>query len=176
MSENKIANGLKYIFEKDSLKVKIIVAIGLIGIVLIFASDFLVKSDIQNVKEQENINYTEYVSNLEKKLTDVISSIDGVGNCKVMITLENSSENVFATDTEKKNDDSSVNTKDQYVIYDSEKGETPVLIKEYFPKVQGVTVVCSGGDNKIVREKVINSVSSLFNITANRISVSKIKS
>lgn len=62
------------------------------------------------------------------------------------------------------------------MIYDSENGETPVLIKEYLPKVQGVTVVCTGGDNTAVKEKIIESVTSLFNIPTNRVSVSKIKS
>ena len=95
--------------------------------------------------------------------------------CEIMITLENTKESVYATDFENKSDDTSVNQKDEYVIYSSDNGETPVLIMEYFPKVQGVTVVCSGGNNVAVKEKVIEAVTSLFSIPANRVSVSKLK-
>ena len=38
------------------------------------------------------------------------------------------------------------------------------------------TVVCDGGDDETVREAIINTVTSLFNISTNRVSVSKIKS
>lgn len=173
---NKIKEIIKGMLSGDSKKLKIIVAIGLIGIVLIFASDLLSSSD-KKVKEDNSkgISYEDYNKDLEDKLTTLISSIEGVGECQVMVTLENTAESVYATDVEIKNDDSSVNQKDKYVIYDSENGETPVLIKEYLPRVQGVTVVCTGGDNTAVREKIIEAVTSLFNIPTNRVSVSKIK-
>lgn len=174
---NKFKETIKGMLAGDSKKIKIIVAVGLIGIVLIFASDLLGGSEKKAKNDNEgSISYEEYTEELENKLVQLVSSIDGVGECQVMVTLENTTESVYATDVEIKNDDSSVNQKDKYVIYDSENGETPVLIKEYLPKVQGVTVVCTGGDNTAVKEKIIESVTSLFNIPTNRVSVSKIKS
>lgn len=175
--ENKIKEKLRLYFSGDSKRIKIIVAVGLIGIVLILASEMLDKSNVKS----ENIPQTDtscqsYTEELENRLNSVISSIDGVGECKVMITLENTTESVYATNYESKSDENSNNHKDEYVIYDSSGGETPVLIKQYLPKVQGVTVVCSGGDDIVVKEKIIESVTSLFNISANRVSVSKIKS
>lgn len=173
---NKVQETLKGLMTQDSKKIKIIVAVGLIGIILIFASDiFAGSSENSSSDKSEKISYEQYTQQLENKLTDVISSIDGVGDCRVMITLENSTESVYATDVETKSDDSSTNQKDEYVIYDSQDGETPVLIKEYLPKVQGVTVVCTGGENIAVKERIIESVTSLFNIPANRVSVAKIK-
>lgn len=174
---NKFKETIKGMLAGDSKKIKIIVAVGLIGIVLIFASDLLGGSEKKAKNDNEgSISYEEYTEELENKLVQLVSSIDGVGECQVMVTLENTTESVYATDVEIKNDDSSVNQKDKYVIYDSENGEAPVLIKEYLPKVQGVTVVCTGGDNTAVKEKIIESVTSLFNIPTNRVSVSKIKS
>lgn len=160
----------------DSKRIKIIIAIGLIGIILIFASNLFESDKKDDITSETGISYEEYTYQLEKRLKNLISSIDGVGQCEVMITLENTTESVYATDVEIKNDDTSIDQKDKYVIYDSEKGETPVLIKEYLPKVQGVTIVCSGGENTAVKEKIIQSVTSLFNIPTNRVSVSKIKS
>lgn len=167
---NKISNG-------DDRKIKILVAVGLIGIVLIFASEFL-NNDVKQSDISSNsgeFDYEQYTASLEEKLEDVISSIDGVGRCKIMITLENSNESVYATDNELKSDENSVNQKDEYVLYETDNGETPVLIKEYLPQVQGVTVICDGGDNRQIQEKIINSVTALFNIPTSRVSVSKIK-
>lgn len=175
---NKIKDKINRFISGDSKKIKIIIAIGLVGMILILASEIFSSNTAESKKNNDNFsfNYTEYTAELEKKLVDVISVIDGVGECNVMITLENSSENVYATNNENKSDNNSYNRKDEYVFYDSDNGKNPVLIKEYLPKVQGVTVVCSGGDDIAVKEKIIESVTALFNISTNRVSVSKIKS
>ncbi|MGN1123259.1 MAG: hypothetical protein ACI4RR_02870 [Eubacterium sp.] len=173
--ESKIKTALKFIISKDGGKIKILVAVGLIGILLISMSEIFDTGKKTTEATGEETDYSQYCAELEDKLTDIISSIDGVGECKVMITLENSKENIYATDNENKSDNDSLSTKDEYVIYDSESGEKPVLIKENFPTVLGVTVVCSGGDNVKVRETIINTVTSVFNISTNRVSVSKIK-
>lgn len=166
---NKISNG-------DDRKIKALVAVGLIGIILIFASEFFTSKDSASaVDSSQNFDYVQYTDMLEERLEDVISSIEGVGECKIMITLENTNESVYATDNEIKSDSNSLNQKDEYVLYETDTGETPVLIKEYMPKVQGVTVICDGGDNKQIQEKIINSVTALFNIPTSRVSVSKIK-
>lgn len=174
--ENKIKEKISRFISGDSKKIKIIVAIGLIGMVLILASDMIPKSKEHNEKtENTEMTCSDYTNQLELKLVDVISSIAGVGECKVMITLANSAESVYATNNEIKTDDNSTNQKDEYVLYDASSGEAPVLLKEYLPQVQGVTVVCSGGDDIVTKEKIIEAVTALFNIPANRVSVSKLK-
>lgn len=163
--------------KNESRRVKIITATGLCGIILIsmsglFSSD---KSDYADAQSSSQA-YSEYESQTEEKLCDIVSSIDGVGECKVMITFENTNESIYATDNESKTDEASHSSSDEYVIYDSENGETPILLNEKYPTVMGVSVVCSGAGNTAVREDIINTVTSLFNISANRVSVSKIKS
>lgn len=163
--------------KSDNKRVKIIVILGAVGIVLILISGFTDShKSSSKAPDKEQLSYEAYTQELEKKLTDIIASISGVGECEVMITLENTYESVYATNSEFKNNDDSVNQKDEYVIYDADSGETPVLIKEYMPKVMGVSIVCSGGENIEVKEKIIESVTALFNISANRVSVAKIKS
>ena len=97
------------------------------------------------------------------------------GTCKVMITLEKSDENVYATNSESKRDADSGSSKEDYVLYDQDSGESPLLLSAYLPNVQGVAVVCTGGDDPAVREKITTTVASLFGIPTNRISVSKLK-
>lgn len=177
MGENIKLNA-KELFEKFSSKdkkIKLFAALGIIGIVLILLSELVPSAESDKPKAQEDISYSEYISLLETETEQLISSIDGAGRCKVMITLKNSNESVYAKNTQENNSESSYSNSYEYVLYDGQNGESPVLIKQYFPSVQGVAVVCDGADNKAVRESIVNSIASLYNISVSKISVSKYK-
>lgn len=157
-------------------KNKIIIAVGIIGILLILLSEVNFGSGESNKDKNSDTDYASYVNSLNTELTELLSSIDGVGECRVMITLRNTSESVYAKNSDSSSSDNSKSNSDEYVIYDSENGDSPILLKENFPDVEGVAIVCSGGDNIAVKEKVIKCVSALFNISSNRISVTKLNS
>ncbi|MBQ7203527.1 MAG: hypothetical protein IJS03_05890 [Eubacterium sp.] len=123
----------------------------------------------------DDFSYNEYCAELEEKTESIIGSIDGVGECRVMLTLKNSSESIFAKNSEENTNDGNYSKNSEYVLYDSDNGEKPVLIKEYFPEVKGVVVVCSGADNTAVREGVISCISSLYGLPSTKISVIKLK-
>lgn len=166
---------LKKMFNSKQLKTKVLVIAGVIGVILILLSEISFDSPNKNT-EITHGDYVAYLNNLDDELTDIISKINGVGACEVMITLKNTSEGVYAQNTEISTDDSSSSENNEYVIYNGENGDGPILLKENLPEIEGVAVVCSGGDNVAVREQIIKCVSALFNISSNRISVSKINS
>lgn len=91
-----------------------------------------------------------------------------------MITLKNTKENVYAENSETSSSDSSNSENNEYVIYNSENGDAPLLLKEEMPQVAGVAVVCSGGDSEAVRERIIDCVCALFDISSSHVSVSKL--
>lgn len=175
--DNKIKDTFSSLLKLDK-KTKIIVSIGLIAVLIIFMSE-MIPGGNDNQKNKNSVendfSYSEYVDELEKNTCEIISSISGVGKCKVMITLKNSNENIYAKNTDENTNNGSFSKNYEYVLYDSENGEEPILIKEYMPQIQGVAIVCEGADNSLVRESIINSISSLFNISSSKISVSKIK-
>lgn len=90
---------------------------------------------------------TEYEHLLEQRLTEILSDIDGVGKASVMVTLDTSGRTEYGKNTD-------------------------MLISVTSPTVRGVIVVCDGGENILVREKVVNAVSGVFGINTTRISVS----
>ena len=171
---NDLKEKLKKTFEIKKTKTKVLVAVGIIGILLILLSEISFGGSGKKETEVASTDYASYVKELDEKLSDIISSIDGVGNCKVMITLKNTTESVYAKNTENSQNDSSSSQNSEYVIYDGVNGDSPILLKENFPEIEGVAIVCSGGDNTVIREKVVQCVSSLFNISSSRISVSKL--
>ncbi len=175
-NRDKLIKSLKPLLENNDKRRRLLVVLGAIGVLLILLSE--IKLPVNKVKDSATVsfsgNYSEYVKGLENELSEIISSINGVGTCKVMITLKNTNEKFYAQNIENSYSDSSNSKNNEYVIYESENGDSPILLKENFPAIEGVAVVCSGGDNNAVRENIINCVCALFNLPANRVSVSKL--
>lgn len=182
---------VKDIFKKLSAdkKTMFIVLAGIIGVLILVASEFIpegekAKEDEKEIQVSEyNIeNHYEYAEMLEKKLTDLISSIEGAGTTKVMLTLESSSEAVYAqndkTDMESDDENSEkISKENDYVLIktDSSKEEA-LLLKIIQPEVKGVAVVCEGGDSIYVQQKIIETISAVFDINASKIKVTKLSS
>ncbi len=179
MKKNFSKENLIRFFRDENSKRKLIAALAIIGVAMIFISEVgIQKNDSDNSRSVElsSIDYAEYVADLNKRLSDIIGKIDGVGECSVMITMQSTQESVYAKNKENSQNGSSVSENSEYVIYDWENGDSPLLINEKMPGVAGVAVVCSGGDSVLVREKIISCVCALFNIPSSRVSVSKLNS
>jgi len=173
-------NDKKVLPKLDNMKKAIIIA-GFLGIALILLSNVFSssgdKSDIEiSIPE---FDADAYRIELESRLADIISHIDGAGNTGVMITLEGGREYVYAQNTRHDTCSDSDNVQssgesEYYTVKSDSNGETPILVYEREPKVRGVIVVCSGGDNEAVREKITEAVAGIFDISKTNISVSKI--
>lgn len=172
---------------KGDKKVRIIVAIGILGITLILLSELITP---KNKAKQEVSSTSDSISMskemLEEQVYDLITSIDGVGRAKVMVTLETSVEYVYAkeakTDTDVTRDISNgkstkTTQKDKseetYIFVDGSDGKQALLTTEKAPRVKGVVVVCEGGDDKLVQSRIIDAVTTAFDIGANRVCVTK---
>ena len=105
-----------------------------------------------------------FSKNMTSQLEDIISKIDGVGDVSVMLTTRGSSEIVYAEDTQK----DELDRKTETVIIGSKEA---LVRKIENPEITGVLIVCDGGDDIGVKEKVINAVSTVLNIPSNRVYV-----
>lgn len=172
--DNKYLQKLKEMLSSKN-NMKIYIVIGIVGILLILLSEFVPQQkDNTQTNQPTTFSSENYIATLEKKTQSIISSIDGVGECQVMITIKDSNESVYAKNVDEQNRQGYYSENNEYVLYEGEDGETPVLIKQYYPQIQGVVVVCDGGDNDKVKEQIITCVSSLFDISSSHICVSKI--
>ena len=109
--------------------------------------------------------------NYEEKLQKLLSEIEGAGKVRVMITYDSSDEEVFAfnKDEDYKNEEGRYSN--DFVIIDSEKGETGLKLKTVYPKIKGVAVVCDGASDPVIKGQIISVISALFDISTNNISV-----
>jgi stage III sporulation protein AG len=190
-------NGGKGFLEKFAENEKyrrIIIVAGLVGIALIFLSGFLKGGDSGGggtpaVSSQPTASAEQYADRLEQSLEQIISGIQGAGSAKVLVTLEQTVEYVYATE-EKKSDQTTqdksgtdsakteTNDSDEktYVIVrDADGSERAVPVTEVQPVVKGVVVVCDGGDNPTVQQNITNAVTTALHISSIRVCVIKAK-
>ena len=180
----KIPESIKtklYEFSKSDIKIKIAVAAGLIGILIIFLSTLGseekdTKSDSENLKNDVvSEDTTAYKNQLEKELTSLLESITGVGEAKVMISIEGTTEYVYAEELSSDIDSSEEKTSESHenkIVIIENNGKTEALVKKVIrPQVSGVAVVCQGGDNISVKENIISAVSTVLSIPSNKICV-----
>ena len=110
--------------------------------------------------------------NIQEEVEAVIESIKGAGEAKVFITYESNTENVYAINIDEKTDGTDLHYKSEYIITDEEQG---LIIKVIYPKVRGVAVICEGGNDPLVKEKIYSVISALFDISTSRISVTDMR-
>ena len=144
-------------YTKNTKFVTVIVAIGLIGIVLILLSDLVKPKTSEEKQSDTQIKYVsldEYENRLEQGLAEIISSINGAGKTRVLLTMESTVEQVYATnknlsqdnstnvDNSNSSSDKDIQAETTYITVELSDGtEETVLVKEIQPKVRGVLVV-----------------------------------
>ncbi len=179
MNDLKIKEKISEIFKRDK-KLCIIVTIGIIGILLIALSELpSLKNEVSKVKSPDTEQNISYEKELEARLTKILSEVDGAGKVSVMVTLYSQGVSEFATnstaDVKSQQDLSQEKTENEYVIIDGVNGDECVALRSTVPEVQGVVVVCSGGDNGTVKNNITNAVSDLLGISTSSVTVIKMK-
>lgn len=163
-----------------------------IGILLIVLSNTVLKPAPAGVKKAEDneykpeaviTTYDGYEEKLEKKLEAAIGKVEGVGAVKVMITLSYGREIVVAQDvvldqsTTKEEDGdggkreiNSIKKEDKAIILNN---DSPLVIKEIRPKIEGIIIVAEGGGNPEIKQSLIKVAKALFNVEAHKIEILK---
>lgn len=159
----------------------------LVGILLIVIAVPVEKESTENTEESAtNLEYetseNEYVSQMEAQLERVLRKVEGVGEVSVMITISETSEKIIEKDEEtsvqtssgeSSGTSSSTDRRETSVYSGSSGSESPYVIKEISPQVEGVVVVAEGGDNAVVIESISEAVQALFGIDPHKIKVMK---
>lgn len=173
-------------------KAIILCIVGLIGIFLIFLSEFVhpgTQTAASQATSSKDSDITAYENQTESRLEQIISQIDGVGRVKVMVTAESGVENVYEQDnktttdkSQQKGNDGSTQTQENdnneqnpTVVNDSTGGQQPLVKVQRQPQILGVVVVCDGGNNPDVKENVVDSVSTALGLETNKINVCQMK-
>ena len=92
-----------------------------------------------------------YTARLKDQLLGIVSRIDGVGEAEIFLTMDNAGENVYLKNSDTKT-------------------------KSIEPTVRGVVIVCSGGDDPVVVQRVLGAVTRSLSISSDRVCITKLAS
>lgn len=141
-------NKLKKLMDNDNIRKFVIIA-GIVGIAMIFFSSYIDSGFEKSTKKDEEFSVVTYSTEIEDDLQSVISKIQGAGETQVLLTMENSVEYVYL-------DDSTTKT------------------KEIEPVIRGVLVVCEGGDDPVVVERINEAVTKALDISTAKVCITKL--
>ena len=134
-------------------------------------------------KKKKNIETTGS-EDLEKKLENILSKIEGVGDVKVCINYSESSEVVAMF-----NENSKVSTTEETdtsggirkiqqtdsqkdIVYKEDNGEkTPITKKVVQPKIEGAIITAKGANNANTKANIIQAVEAVTGLATHKIQV-----
>lgn len=138
---------------------------------------------------QTDIATTEgYVRQLEQRLEQLLSNVEGAGMVQVMITVQASKEKIVLKDLDYRQETTTeqdgaggvrtiiqTEQQEESISKQTSGEEVPYVIKELEPEVDGVVVIAEGSKKGTVDLDIVEAVQALFDLPAHKIKVLKMK-
>ncbi len=147
----------------------LLVIVGIIGVMLILFGSIQGK-DKQNITEnlEENDTTLEYIALIENKIGNITEQITGSSHVRVIVSVASGSEFQYVSNEEIKEN----YTSKEYITVRTDDGaDSPILFKEIYPEIIGVSVACKGGDSPEIQAKLIRVISTTYGLSSNRICI-----
>lgn len=195
MLKEKLNSLLKIEEGNNKKKIENLIFILVILIITIIAINYIwndkdkQKQSLASKKQTDNIENTikeDTNDNLEIKLENILSKINGVGKAEVMLTYSESTQVIPVYNKKEKtsNTDESdsgggtrkIEEKDstEEVVYtdSTEKGEIATQ-KTISPKIEGAIIISEGADDSNVKTNIIQAVEAATGLATHKIQVFK---
>lgn len=109
----------------------------------------------------------EYAEQVEDRVRVLCSQVKGAGTVRAVVTLKGGYRAVYATDSQS----TGSGFKNSTVLIGSGSSEGAVLICYENPEIAGIGIVCTGGDDPAVRDRITALVAAAFDVGTNKIFV-----
>lgn len=139
------------------------ILLGILGVVfLLIGGEWTQTNETQSqTSSEEYLSVRFYTKELEDRIEALCREIHGIGEVHVLLTLEGGSEYVYAENV-------SASFTDRYM---SKNSDTPLVVQEIYPKIRGIAVVCSHGEDSAVQLMITELLGAAFGIPSSRIYV-----
>lgn len=164
-----------------------------IGILILLITVIAINAILSDKDEEEtvvneivnnNVNFQASNTDLEARLENILSKIEGVGKVEVLINYSETeqvvamyNENKKETATEEQDEAGGTrvikeNDVQKDVIYQEKDGEKiPITQKTIMPKIEGTIITAEGAGSTEVQEKIINAVEAATGLASHKIQV-----
>lgn len=146
MSEKPQKSKFKWVEKLKNIKhieIYITIIFAIILILIFFSSTGDKEKDNYSNSTEATSSITSYVENMETKLEQILSQIQGASDVNVMITLDMSGTNV----------------------------KDDVIETIEFPTIKGVIIVAKGVENTGVKMNILKAVQAVIDISSGRIEI-----
>lgn len=151
--------------------VRLLIALGVAGMLLIGLSEWLPHRPVSEADTPDSVTAAQVEQALEQRIADLLGSVAGVGRCQVMVTLESGEQAVYAADTIHSVTEGGESGSESYLTVDTSDGPVGLLLTRIQPTIRGVVVVCSGGEDPAVCQRVQSVITTAFHISERRVCV-----
>ncbi len=172
----KIPGQIKKYLEKIK-SIRLLVILGFAGMILILLSEiFPADKPDKSINKTRSTESSDFSTATEQKLEKILSRIDGVGKVNVLVSVEGTEEYVFAQEMKESNSEGNSSQSENKFVLVQKDGDKEALVKKTVnPQIKGVVVVCDGGADSTIQEKVYRAVAVALDLTSDRIYVTKNK-
>ncbi|WP_434309286.1 stage III sporulation protein AG [Hominifimenecus sp. rT4P-3] len=168
-------------------KLMLLLASGLLLVVISWPTGKKEETPVENQPSSESATRLSYEEQLERRLTRILSQVDGAGEVQVMVTLKDGGEkvlqeNISRTDKQVEEADSNggmrsqtehSSASDTLLVGGSGGNGSPYVVQERVPEVEGVLVLAEGAEKATVKTEITEAVQALFPIEVHKIRVLK---
>ena len=139
---------------------------------------------VNEINNNSNGTINDSSNEIEAKLENILSKIEGVGDVKVFVNYSESSQIIAMYNEDSKvsnieeNDTSGGTRKTQEtdtkkdIVYKEENGEkTPITQKVIQPKIEGAIITAKGASNVNVKTNIIQAVEAVTGLAVHKIQV-----
>lgn len=109
---------------------------------------------------------------LEQRAEKLLSTVEGVGQVKVLVTVASLQETRYAENTQQGGADTV--SRREIVIVEKNGEKTGLSVTVLSPVVRGVAVSCEGGSSARVRQEITSLLCAAFDLGAGSVYVSKL--
>lgn len=129
-----------------------------------------------------------YAKEQEHKVEEILSSVEGIGEVDVMVTMAASEEKITLKDEENTQDatqeqdsnggsriQSNSSLQEETILVQQEEGEEPYVVEIQSPEIEGIVVVAQGAGSAATDTEIVEAIVALFPVETHKIKVMKMK-
>jgi stage III sporulation protein AG len=129
-------------------------------------------SSTKNEQGEQPDELVAYTASLTEEIEALCRCVSGAGEVRVAVSLDGGFAYLYAADSEKRTDGSGgEQSSENYVTVGSGASESGVLLSKIPPRIEGIGIVCDGGNRERVRAEIIALLSATYGVGSNRIYV-----